>query len=549
MRTEFISSKHKEHKEQLLRRAETRLFYRELLPFSDIEYDYEISNCRIHENNIFIAQLTKHSCQLIELNIGQVVDTHKIEINDGKCISSNIKFNPSLCLCIKRLVSKKKRRFENQDFSLDLAYITKRVIAMGYPSDGIESYYRNSKQQTLEFLHFYHKEGFKIYNLCIEKSRIYTKEYIFGKSITKNPEERKKYKLSLFPIKDHNPPPIKLILEFCVDISIHLHSNPNSVAAIHCKAGKGRSGTMIVCYLIFSELFSNLEDALRHYSKMRSKNNKGVTIPSQIRYITYFEMFLEMNIHKPYTMQIPKIIKSQFMNSLDSNNMIKNYILDDSYFFSPNKFMVKRITLGPVTEKKAMTIIMWDLEMEKLKISYDIYIEKVTLPTQTLDENYYMIIIEISDSAPICSDIKFEIKGYLNFYFWINIWYSLVNNLSSILSSKGFFSENDDSESNDSLATSQSSMKKHRDKILDHKLHVNSSAKIDLKAYFSGLSSTSDLNVYVSKLNVCLTEMKRPQIDKKALLIKLGKYELDKFLDVNEVKDIFSVEVLYELLE
>jgi phosphatidylinositol-3,4,5-trisphosphate 3-phosphatase/dual-specificity protein phosphatase PTEN len=34
-------------------------------------------------------------------------------------------------------------------------------------------------------------------------------------------------------------------------------------------------------------------DALKYYGIMRCKNKKGVTIPSQIRYISYFERALK----------------------------------------------------------------------------------------------------------------------------------------------------------------------------------------------------------------------------------------------------------------
>jgi phosphatidylinositol-3,4,5-trisphosphate 3-phosphatase/dual-specificity protein phosphatase PTEN len=59
---------------------------------------------------------------------------------------------------IKRLVSKKKKRFQNEFFDLDLSYITKRVIAMGFPCAGCESAYRNSLKDVLNFLAMYHKE-------------------------------------------------------------------------------------------------------------------------------------------------------------------------------------------------------------------------------------------------------------------------------------------------------------------------------------------------------------------------------------------------------
>ena len=49
---------------------------------------------------------------------------------------------------IKKMVSKKKRRFEGEGFNLDLSYVTDRVIAMGYPSQRVESMYRNSLEEV-----------------------------------------------------------------------------------------------------------------------------------------------------------------------------------------------------------------------------------------------------------------------------------------------------------------------------------------------------------------------------------------------------------------
>ena len=49
---------------------------------------------------------------------------------------------------IKKMVSKKKRRFEGEGFNLDLYYVTDRVIAMGYPSQIVESMFRNSSEDV-----------------------------------------------------------------------------------------------------------------------------------------------------------------------------------------------------------------------------------------------------------------------------------------------------------------------------------------------------------------------------------------------------------------
>ena len=64
------------------------------------------------------------------------------------------------------------------------------------------------------------------------------------------------------------------MLEFCIDITLLFLRDKESVAAIHCKAGKGRTGTMIICYLIFSGLFDDIDIATSHYGQKRTKNEK-----------------------------------------------------------------------------------------------------------------------------------------------------------------------------------------------------------------------------------------------------------------------------------
>ena len=49
---------------------------------------------------------------------------------------------------IKKMVSKNKRRFETEGFNLDLSYVTDQVIAMGFPSERVESVFRNSLEDV-----------------------------------------------------------------------------------------------------------------------------------------------------------------------------------------------------------------------------------------------------------------------------------------------------------------------------------------------------------------------------------------------------------------
>ena len=64
------------------------------------------------------------------------------------------------------------------------------------------------------------------------------------------------------------------MLEFCVDLVLYLSKNPENCAAVHCKAGKGRTGIMICCYLLFSGLCENTLRAFQDYAERRSHQRK-----------------------------------------------------------------------------------------------------------------------------------------------------------------------------------------------------------------------------------------------------------------------------------
>ena len=170
---------------------------------------------------------------------------------------------------------------------------------MGFPSQGVEGFYRNSLQDTRAFLEAKHANHYKIYNLCIEDDRRY-EPALFFKGIVNND----------YLFYDHNPPPFEMVIKFCKDIEAFLKESSSNIVAIHCKAGKGRTGVMICCYLVYSQYCKSAYEALVYYGKIRTKDEKGVTIPSQIRYVYYFAAFMKWRTENSIkSLNLPKVIQ------------------------------------------------------------------------------------------------------------------------------------------------------------------------------------------------------------------------------------------------
>ena len=414
-------------KHKVLFSEECSSLYSDQRKEASYEFDYEVNNIRFGEEKDEECMFIKTESKLLGTKYLKVdpydnlYDTINIPYTGNEeIINANKKGDKFKANIFKRLVSKKKRRIQNEFYDLDMAYITERVIGMGFPSTGCETLYRNSLADLKEFLDRYHQE-YKIYNLCIEKKRIYPK------SLWKDKE------VGLFPFNDHAPCPVKLILDFCVDLCIYLTVNPRGVAAIHCKAGKGRTGVMIVCYLIFSGLCENTEEALAHYAKQRTKNNKGVTISSQIRYIKYFETFLSANLERPFMKFIPRLVKYELNRGY--KNMIVNYNVDMSYFTTRNNFKLKRVLIGP-----------FDQEMQ-LSYNFGAITRKISFPdsklTRKIINSKFYYEIEFNSDEKINYDIKLNISSKtLKFYSWFNLWYQTYEIISRYVMRHNYFEEN-----------------------------------------------------------------------------------------------------------
>ena len=83
--------------------------------------------------------------------------------------------------------------------------------------------------------------------------------------------------------------------------------DPNNVVVVHWNAGKGRTGTSIAWFLIYSGLAQNSQDAIRYYGRKRFSTGLGITQPSQIRYVRYFELVFRGVVCSPSLVTLKQV--------------------------------------------------------------------------------------------------------------------------------------------------------------------------------------------------------------------------------------------------
>jgi len=178
---------------------------------------------------------------------------------------------------LRNLVSRKKRRFQEGGFDLDLSYVLPRLIAMGWPSRGLEAAFRNPMAEVQRFFEEHHQHHYKVYNICCERDYDPTAYFPL---------------VEHFPMKDHNACPLDMFASVCESIERYLSEHPSNVVAVHCKAGKGRTGMVVAAFMLHAGLCTTAEAALKGFAEKRTWDGQGVTIPSQIRYVEYYAELL-----------------------------------------------------------------------------------------------------------------------------------------------------------------------------------------------------------------------------------------------------------------
>ena len=170
-------------------------------------------------------------------------------------------------------------RAQHPEAGIDLCYVTDNIIATSGPGASYPQVaYRTPVKDLVKFLDSKHGDRWAIWEFRAEGTG-YPDTEVYGR-------------VWHYPWPDHHPPPFALIPLIMGSMRNWLKDKDveDRVVVVHCKAGKGRSGTISCSYLISEEGWSP-EDAMKRFTdrRMRPGFGVGISIPSQQRWIRYVD--------------------------------------------------------------------------------------------------------------------------------------------------------------------------------------------------------------------------------------------------------------------
>ena len=177
------------------------------------------------------------------------------------------------------------RRFAEDGFDLDLAYVAPRMIVLAAPQAAVSGSpastacasvsprERDAPDEVARFLRQRHGGRYRLYDLTGAKEGLSPDPAVLGQPV------------DAFRCEEPTPP-LALLAAFCEDMEDYLRNDASGVAVLLCRDGVGRSGVFSAAHLVYNGAAA--EDALAAFAAARSRDGALVLLPSQRRVVAYF---------------------------------------------------------------------------------------------------------------------------------------------------------------------------------------------------------------------------------------------------------------------
>ncbi|XP_057192890.1 tensin-1 isoform X4 [Triplophysa rosa] len=169
-----------------------------------------------------------------------------------------------------------------ENYEVDLVYITERIISVTFPSSVEEQSYSANIKEVATMLRSKHGDNYLLFNLS-------EKRYDISQL---NP------KVLDFGWPDHHAPALDKICSICKAMDTWMNADSHNVVVLHNKGNRGRTGVVVAAYMHYSNISASADQALDRFAMKRFYEDKVLPVgqPSQRRYVQYFSGLLSGHI-------------------------------------------------------------------------------------------------------------------------------------------------------------------------------------------------------------------------------------------------------------
>ncbi|KAH1013828.1 hypothetical protein HUJ04_002766 [Dendroctonus ponderosae] len=174
------------------------------------------------------------------------------------------------------------RPTSNVQGTMDLSYVTERIISMWFPASVTSHSYRQGQRQAAHMLGNKHGDNYMVFNLS-EPKRALRSEHKYVKEVGWTP---------------NLAPPLERLCSVCKEIDSWLSKDVHRIAVLHSRGSKEKLGVVVAAYMHYSSICGTAEQALDRFSmrKFLDDNVGPLKLPSNRRYVDYFAGLLSHNI-------------------------------------------------------------------------------------------------------------------------------------------------------------------------------------------------------------------------------------------------------------
>jgi len=183
----------------------------------------------------------------------------------------------------------------------EVVYITDRIITMSHPATASKIIPVITAERKLaaigHLLDRRHDGRYLCWNLS---------EVDYDISILDN-------QVLTFSFPGSPSPPLGLLLKLLVSMENWMKADERNVAVVHCLTGKGRTSTILAAFLCWmgEAGFGDVNEAIAYIAKCKQLQPDDLTIPSQMRYASYFKNMLDGVRPSQTPLMLKRIIMSE----------------------------------------------------------------------------------------------------------------------------------------------------------------------------------------------------------------------------------------------